>query len=138
MSRQPKLARVASLWTIQSIIGACQMDFSWNFQNTAIMFHPQDILILLFLAWMLNKGFSIKHFGLIIPWLFISFYVLYCYHWQSVEKLGKSLSANQRYASSTNVVAFYLHSFGLLLQALIIVEISRLALKLWAENDERK
>ncbi|XP_056640590.1 uncharacterized protein LOC130895391 [Diorhabda carinulata] len=130
-STQPKSKlMVSSLWIFSSIFSAAKIDFSSNLTGISIGFNLQDVLLIMFTAWMLQKGLTTRNFVLILPWVIGTGYGLYYNHYKSFMRMA-GLLKHVRHATSLPWIAIFFASVALVLRALLILRILQLSANLW-------
>ncbi|KAJ8934020.1 hypothetical protein NQ314_013656 [Rhamnusium bicolor] len=121
---------IISLWVFSSIYSAAKTDFSSNATGISIAFNMQDVVLIVFAAWMLHRGLATRNVALIFPWVIVTLYGLYYNHYKSLSKM-MSVLRHIRHASALPWVALFITAIGLVLRVILTLRILQLSANLW-------
>ncbi|KAH1016437.1 hypothetical protein HUJ04_007655 [Dendroctonus ponderosae] len=90
----------------------------------------QDVVLIVFTAWMLHKGLSTRNIAFIFPWVVVTLYGLYFNHYKSLRRMMLILKT-VRQTTGLPWLALFLTSIGLGLRVILILRTLQLSANLW-------
>nr|CAH7761760.1 unnamed protein product [Callosobruchus chinensis] len=117
---------IFSLWMFSSIFSATKIEFTSNvtvlkrrklyqpfIAGISIAFNTQDVVLIAFASWMLNRGLASRNIAVVFPW--VIFYGLYYNHYTSISRMAAVLR-HIRYVTAVPWLAVLAISIGLVVR----------------------
>nr|CAH7742847.1 unnamed protein product [Callosobruchus chinensis] len=134
---------IFSLWMFSSIFSATKIEFTSNvtvlkrrklyqpfIAGISIAFNMQDVVLIAFASWMLNRGLASRNIAVVFPWVIVTFYGLYYNHYMSISRMAAVLR-HIRYVTAVPWLALLTISIGLVVRVILTLRVLQLSANLW-------